>query len=120
MRVAALLSFAVVTAVATPAFAVTEARRVACRDLATEVANEWAAGEIYLAADEDTPEASEVTVIAGGKKYFVPREGRGVIKSVGTRIWQRKQVYIEEYRRCLRDPNFGLSSLAPEPEKSVN
>jgi hypothetical protein len=112
MRVAAVLSVAVFAAVSLPAQAVTEARHLACRDYATTVANEWAADEIYLVQDDnEMPEASEVTVIAGGKKYFMPREGRGVIRSVGQRIVARKQVYREEYARCLRDASFSLSEI---------
>jgi hypothetical protein len=119
MRVTALLSLAVLTAAATSAAAVTEDRKIACRDYASAVADEWAAGDIYRAKADEEPEAKEVLVIAGGVKYFVPRTGQGVIRPVGERIYHRKQVYLEEFRRCLRNPDFGLTSANDEPGTKV-
>jgi hypothetical protein len=122
MRMSAVLSVAVVTVVAsTPAMsAVSEQRRLACRDQATDIANDYSAGKIYRAEEGDTPSASEVTVIAGGVKYFVPRSTSGVSDSVYTRMVDRNTVYAEEYRRCLRAEYLDQSELGVEPEKRVN
>jgi hypothetical protein len=120
MRIAALLSFAVLTAATVPSFAATDARKVACRDQASAIADEWAAGDIYRAKADEEPESNEVLVIAGGVKYFVPRKGSGVIRPVGQRIYQRKQVYLEEYRRCLRDGEFSALGDVVEPAKKVH
>jgi hypothetical protein len=122
MRMSAVLSVAVVTVVAsTPAMsAVSEQRRLACRDQATDIANDYSAGKIYRAEEGDTASESEVTVIAGGVKYFVPRSTSGVSDSVYTRMLDRNTVYAEEYRRCLRAEYLDQSELGVEPEKRVN
>jgi hypothetical protein len=101
MRRVALFLLAVLMATATPVLAGTDNRRTACRDQATDIANQWSAGQIHLAQEGDESEADEVVMISGGVKYFVPRYMTGKLKPTSERIWARKKVYQEEFHRCM-------------------
>jgi 3D (Asp-Asp-Asp) domain-containing protein len=82
---------------------------VACRAYAQAVADDYAAGHIERAEEDSAPSAGQVLVIAAGKKYYVPRKTNGIIQSVGHLISERKDVYWEEYDRCLRGGDITIN-----------
>jgi hypothetical protein len=78
--------------------------KIACREYARAVADEWSAAELEHAEPGDPLGTKDkILVIAAGESYYIPRKNNTIIlRSVGTRIRDHKTVYWEEYRRCLR------------------
>ncbi len=79
--------------------------RITCRDFAQAAADEWAAGFMDRASDQDVATEDSVVVISYGKKYLMPRQnnvdGNLRLVSVGERIRMRNKVYAEELFRCM-------------------
>ncbi len=79
--------------------------RITCRDFALAAADDWAAGFMDRASDQDIATEDSVVVISYGKKYLMPRQnnvdGNLRLVSVGERIRLRNKVYAEELFRCM-------------------
>ena len=79
--------------------------RITCRDFALAAADEWAAGFMDRASDQEVATEDSVVVISYGKKYLMPRQnnvdGNLRLVSVGERIRMRNRVYAEELFRCM-------------------
>ena len=79
--------------------------RITCRDFAQAAADEWAAGFMDRASDQDVATEDSVVVISYGKKYLMPHQnnvdGNLRLVSVGERIRLRNKVYAEELFRCM-------------------
>jgi hypothetical protein len=79
--------------------------RITCRDFALAAADDWAAGFMDRASDEEVATEDSVVVISYGKKYLMPRQnnvdGNLRLVSVGERIRLRNKVYAEELFRCM-------------------
>ncbi len=95
---------------ATPALAIDQ-NKIICKAYAQAMADEWSAGELERAESGDPlGDENRVLIIAAGKSYYVPRQQNSVIlKSVGTAIRQHKQIYAQEFRRCMKGGNITIN-----------
>jgi hypothetical protein len=95
---------------AAPAFAVDQ-NKITCKAYAQAMADEWSADELVRAeAGDPLGDENRVLIIASGKSYYVPRQQNGVIlKSVGTTIREHKQIYAQEFRRCMKGGNITIN-----------
>jgi hypothetical protein len=76
-----------------------------CREIASAAADSWANGRIIAVGPADMAGPDEITVIAYGKKYIMPRrtrdDGEVFTTGLGALTQERNQVYTEELVRCL-------------------
>ncbi len=77
---------------------------LSCRSVAEAAADEWANGRIYPVDAAEVGTSDQVTVIAYGKKYVVPRhiKNNGIVfpTELGNLATNRNEVYTEELARC--------------------
>jgi hypothetical protein len=93
---------------AAPSFAVSV--NVTCRDFAMAMADEYL-GENLVRAEDGAPlgNADQVLIIGAGKAHYVPRYQSGVTKSYLKQRMLHREIYNEEYWRCMRGGNITIN-----------
>ncbi len=78
-----------------------------CREFASAAADSWSVKEIQRALDGEKTRSNTYVAVVYGKKYFVPVAKANSEdlkpKALGRRTLDRKEVFYEEFTRCLRD-----------------
>jgi hypothetical protein len=85
--------------------------KITCKAYAQAMADDFSANELVRAdAGDPLGDADKILIIAAGKSYYVPRQQNGVIlKSVGTTIREHKQIYAQEFHRCMKGGNITIN-----------
>lgn len=83
---------------------------ITCRQFAMAMADEYMAGKLERAEDgAPLGNADQVLIIGAGKAHYVPRYQSGVTKSYLTQRRLHREVYNEEYWRCMRGGNITIN-----------
>jgi hypothetical protein len=84
-----------------------------CRDEAKLKADNFVGDYIAPATDEDTAPAGTYVAIVYGRKFVAPlhppANGDKQLHGLGEVLLKRRQVYREEFRRCLGYVEFNLA-----------
>jgi hypothetical protein len=91
-----------------PTFA--EAVNVTCRQFALAMADDYL-GDDLVRAENNAPLGDEnrVLIIGAGKSHYVPRYQTGVTKSYLAQRELHREIYNEEYWRCMRGGDITIN-----------
>jgi hypothetical protein len=83
---------------------------ITCRQFAMAMADEYL-GENLVRAESGDPlgDESRVLIIGAGKAHYVPRYQSGVTKSYLKQRMLHREIYNEEYWRCMRGGNITIN-----------